>query len=53
MMSKRTYVLSILFVCFCFLQGFSQSKERKQLEQRRVDLMEVIKEINNFLNVIK
>ncbi|MDT0294612.1 murein hydrolase activator EnvC family protein [Mesonia ostreae] len=53
MMRKRTYILSILFVCFCFLQGFSQSKERKELEKRRLDLKEEIKKINSLLTVNK
>lgn len=48
-MSKRTYILSLLFICFCFLQGFSQSKERKELEKRRLDLKEEIQEINSLL----
>lgn len=48
-MSQRTYILSLLFICFCFLQGFSQSKERKELEKRRLDLKEEIQEINSLL----
>jgi len=49
MMSKRGYILSVLLVCLSFFQGFSQSKERKQLEKQRLALREEIKEINSLL----
>jgi len=47
--NKKTFILSLLLICFSFLNGFSQSKERKQLEQRRLALREEIKEINSLL----